>query len=283
MTAGSPGCTGMTSAKQSRFVDVRRLWAIAVVVFVAGACSGDTSEPSSLALDPATRAMASDLDTSVRGATRMLLDSSGIDIEQTEEVDGVVASQLWMDYRPQSGDFVNVESVDTLIRSRALDEDGGVLTTATILVDDSLFEAVAASPDMPPSASTPWHVVYEDLPEGDSDPMLTFIDLEDMADGQYTSDPTANDAYRRDSKSGAIEWILISPLEEGTSTQRWLIGTDGILKAYTVAFEGHATALDGPKGLPSEAHLAFTPVDPSGPIAEPSVGNPLELDDDTLP
>jgi hypothetical protein len=119
--------------------------------------------------------MVSDLDASVRGATRALLDSSGINIEQTEEVGGVVASQLWMDYRPKSGDFMSVESVDTLVRSRALDEDGGVLTTATILVDHSRFEAVAASPDMPLSASTPWHVVYEDLPEGDSRPILTFI------------------------------------------------------------------------------------------------------------
>lgn len=225
--------------------------------------------------------MVSDLDASVRGATRALLDSSGINIEQTEEVGGVVASQLWMDYRPKSGDFMSVESVDTLVRSRALDEDGGVLTTATILVDHSRFEAVAASPDMPLSASTPWHVVYEDLPEGDSRPILTFIDLTDMADGEYTSNSTANDAYRRDSTSGATEWMLISPLGEGTSTQLWLIGADGILEAYTVAFEGHTRALDGPKGLPSKVHLAFTPVDASDPIAQPTVGNPL--DDDSLP
>jgi hypothetical protein len=134
---------------------------------------------------------------------------------------------------------------------------------------------------MPLSASTPWHVVYEDLPEGDSRPILTFIDLTDMADGEYTSNSTANDAYRRDSTSGATEWMLISPLGEGTSTQLWLIGTDGILEAYTVAFEGHTRALDGPKGLPSKVHLAFTPVDASDPIAQPTVGNPL--DDDSLP
>ncbi len=113
--------------------------------------------------------------------------------------------------------------------------------------------------------------------------MPIFVDVRDMAEGEYNSDLSVSDAYRRDLTSGAAQWILVSPFGEGTSTQRWLIGTDGILETYTVAFEGHATALDGPKGLPSKVHMEFTPVDPSDRISQPTVGDPLDLDDDTLP
>lgn len=277
-----PSCP--TSRRISRFRGVWRLWAVvAVVALAVGACSGVASEQSSVVLEPATSVDVSDLDTSVRAAVGMLLDSPGIVIEQTEEIDGVVAARLWMEFRPGSGDFVSVESVDTLVRSRVLDRDGGVLTAATVVVDDSRFQAVSASPDMPLSASIPWQVVYEDLPEADSDPLPTFVDVRDMAEGEYNSDLSVSDAYRRDLTSGATHWILVTPFGEGTTTQQWLIGPDGILQTYTVAFEGHATALEGPIGLPSKVHIGFTPVDPSDHISQPTVGDPLDLDDGTLP
>jgi len=256
-----------------------RLWgAIVVLVLASSACAGDVTEQSSVVLKPVAIVDVSDLDASVQEAAGVLLNSPGIVVEQIEEIDGVVASRLRMDYRPESGDFSSVESVDTLVRSRGLDQDGGVLSTATIVADDSRFEAVAASPDMPRSASNPWHIVYEDLPEADLDTLPTFIDARDVAKGEYNSDLAASDAYHRANTSGD-QWILVSPFGAGTATQRWLIGADGALAEYTVAFEGHTSALDGPKGLPTRVQLLFTPSDQSDPIGPPTLGAPLELDD----
>lgn len=261
-----------------------RCWsAVVAMALMAGACSGERLESAPIVIEPAASVTASDLDAAVRVASAALLDVAGIEVVQVEEVDGVVASRLWMDYRPEFGEFVAIESVDTLIRSRGRDEDGGVLTTTSIFVGNSLFQAVAGSADMPQAASTPWQAKDRVDPEEAHDFLCPFIDLTGMAAGEYTSDRTALDTYRRETASGGTEWILVSPFGEGTTTQRWLIDEKGNLETYSVAFEGDRTALDGPEGVPSTVQVTFTPIGGADPIAEPTVGEPLELDDGTVP
>lgn len=256
--------------------------AVIAMVVLVGACSGEASEPSSIVLEPAARVTVSDLDTTVRVASAGLLDLAGIEIVQVEEVDGVVASRLWMDFRPRSGEFVRIESVDNLVRSRGRDEDGGVLTSAAVLVGDSLFQAATGSAEMPQVASTPWQAKRAD-PERPDDAVPMFIDLRGMAAGEYTSDQTALDSYRRDTSSGGTEWILVSSFREGTMAQRWLVDAAGNLDTYSVVFEGVGPALDEPRGLPSKVRVMFTPVAEPEPIAEPTVGEPLELDNGSIP
>lgn len=243
---------------------------IAVTVLLLGRGPNVGPSPSQSAVPSATSATFAELEAAVTTATERLAEGA-VQGRQTFHIEGYLASAAWFDWRP-SGDHVVIvrEDIDVSAPWWA-DPDGEPLTVGE-RVDTRI--AVVVDGAMYRSENGAW--VIEDPPRGPLTWGIGMLSGEIPATGAPEPDADVQ-ITRRDLDDGGELWTLELVEDDDSVSAEWLIGTDGVLDAYTangpqLTIGGVDVRLTPDQGRPTggaRSVFEFTPVDDPQPIAVP--------------